>query len=185
MFVHVDKKKKKKLLLDFDHFLCCVFTSLGIIHVRIVVGLFHFIIQILYPAYVSLDFPLWLIMMRANVRDRIYILLSVLLYTRTQQSILNQVWWKQLSVNNWNLNEHCKPHVVEKNKSHSVNNNIVYLLKLKRKLKYNLIYLSIFKVVFILISWLLYFWPNFYNQKFYSYWNSKYWKIRLVIGRQW
>ena len=178
-------KKKKKLLSDFDHFLCCVFTSLGIIHVRIVVGLFHFIIQILYPAYVSLDFPLWLIMMRANVRDRIYILLSVLLYTRTQQSILNQVWWKQLSVNNWNLNKHCKPHVVKKNKSHSVNNNIVYLLKLKRKLKYNLIYLSIFKVVFILISWLLYFWSNFYNQKFYSYWNSKYWKIRLVIGRQW
>ena len=57
----------------------------------------------------------------------------------------------------------------KKNKSHSVNNNIVYLLKLKRKLKYNLIYLSIFKVVFIFISWLLYFWPNFYNQKFYSY----------------
>ena len=30
---------KKKLLLDFDHFLCCVFPSMGIIRVRIVVGL--------------------------------------------------------------------------------------------------------------------------------------------------
>ena len=33
---------------------------MSIIGVRIVVALFRFIIQMLYPKYVSPDFPLWL-----------------------------------------------------------------------------------------------------------------------------
>ena len=64
---------------------------MGIIHVRIVVGLVSFyhtdpLSQICIPGFsIVMDND------GANVRDRIYILFSGLLYTRIEQSILNQL----------------------------------------------------------------------------------------------